>query len=196
MYITPQQSLDKRRLRFFTHTRTEETQPGWEIDAEEEKRGMEHSRARHGHGDPYNVLGVAADASGQDIVRAYHRAAHRAHPDAQPADPQAVTRFQALTDAYDLLSDAGRRAAYDRAHPAAGQQSQPPRPGSPGAGPRPPGPPCLLPHHQPIWTGPVYVRPPGGPATPQDRHSPPGAARDDPAIILGVHRGQAWSRLW
>ncbi|MBO0788166.1 MAG: J domain-containing protein, partial [Actinobacteria bacterium] len=67
-----------------------------------------------GQGDPYRTLGVAADASQQDIVRAYHRAVHHAHPDARPADPLAAARFRALTAAYELLSDTSRRSEYDR----------------------------------------------------------------------------------
>jgi curved DNA-binding protein CbpA len=64
---------------------------------------MEHAGPRRNPGDPYRVLGVSADASQRDIARAYRRAVQRAHPDARPRDPQAAARFQALTDAYDLL---------------------------------------------------------------------------------------------
>ncbi|MBO0809173.1 MAG: J domain-containing protein, partial [Actinobacteria bacterium] len=79
--------------------------------------GVEDSRFRRRDRDPYAVLGVPADASRQDIVRAYRRAAQLAHPDTQPQDPQAAARFGALSDAYQTLSDPGRRADYDREHP-------------------------------------------------------------------------------
>src|SRR5438067_636943 len=79
---------------------------------------MNHARLGRTHVDPYRVLGVSVGASQQDITRAYRRAVQHAHPDAQPHDPQAVARFRALTDAYELLRDPGRRADYDRYHPA------------------------------------------------------------------------------
>jgi curved DNA-binding protein CbpA len=55
---------------------------------------MEHPAPGRSHHDPYQVLGVDTGASRQDIARAYRRAIQRAHPDAQPADPQAAARFQ------------------------------------------------------------------------------------------------------
>jgi curved DNA-binding protein CbpA len=62
---------------------------------------------------PYDVLEVRADASSRDITRAYRRLARASHPDAQPVDAGAPARFQAVSDAYELLSDPARRAAYD-----------------------------------------------------------------------------------
>ncbi len=79
---------------------------------------MEHAGAGRTPGDPYGVLGVSADASQRDIARAYRRAVQHAHPDARPHDPEAAARFQALTDAYELLRDPVRRADYERNHPA------------------------------------------------------------------------------
>ena len=79
---------------------------------------MEHPTPRQGHSDPYRVLGVDAGASQPEIARAYRRAVHGAHPDAQPADPRAAARFRELTGAYDLLSDPARRAAYRTHHPS------------------------------------------------------------------------------
>jgi hypothetical protein len=158
---------------------------------------MEHSGLRPGHDDPYGVLGVAAGASRQDIARAYRRAVQGAHPDAQPEDPQASARFRALTDAYDLLSDAGRRAAYDREHPgAATPGTPPPRAPRPGTGPRRGGSPGLAgpPHRPLIWAGPVHVEPPAAGGT---RHQPgPPAAIEDPAVILGVRPAGAWGWAW
>lgn len=63
--------------------------------------------------DPYACLGVAPDATRDDIRRAYRRRAKNTHPDHNPNDPDAAARFQALQDAYALLSDPERRARYD-----------------------------------------------------------------------------------
>jgi curved DNA-binding protein CbpA len=69
--------------------------------------------------DPYLLLGVHRQAAASDIGRAYRRAARATHPDGRPGDPSAPSRFRAVTAAYETLSDPGRRAAYDRAHPVA-----------------------------------------------------------------------------
>jgi DnaJ-like protein len=149
---------------------------------------VEHPVPGQGHDDPYRVLGLDTGASRQDIARAYRRAVHDAHPDTQPDDPQATLRFQALTDAYDLLSDPGRRADYDRQHPAE----------PPGTIERWPGPPPLAPAPggQPIWAGPVRIEPPGGQAPPHDRGSPTAADFEDPPVILGRQPGQQRSWPW
>ncbi|MBO0817423.1 MAG: DnaJ domain-containing protein [Actinobacteria bacterium] len=155
---------------------------------------MEHAGPSRDSGDPYRVLGVNAGASQRDIARAYRRAAQRAHPDTQPRDRQAAARFQALTDAYDLLRDPGRRADYDRGHPARTPSRQP-QPARPGARLRRPGSPFLLgpPPGQLIWAGPVHVEPPATtpPASPHGRGAP-AAEFDDPVIIFGVRPGQVW----
>jgi curved DNA-binding protein CbpA len=65
--------------------------------------------------DPYIVLGVARQASGEEIVRAYRRAARASHPDSGGCG--SAERFQAVSDAYEVLRDPGRRAVYDRSHP-------------------------------------------------------------------------------
>ncbi|HZP72889.1 MAG TPA: DnaJ domain-containing protein [Gaiellaceae bacterium] len=64
--------------------------------------------------DPYSILGVPRQASGEEIVRAYRRAARASHPDRGSGSAE---RFRAVSDAYDELRDPGRRAAYDRSHP-------------------------------------------------------------------------------
>ena len=69
--------------------------------------------------DPYDVLGVPRHASAAEIARAYRRAARETHPDSRPDDPSAAERFRELAAAYEILGDARRRAAYDRAHPGA-----------------------------------------------------------------------------
>lgn len=158
---------------------------------------MEH--AGRGFGDPYVALGVSADASQRDIARAYRRAVQHAHPDTQPHDPQAAARFRALTGAYELLGDPGRRADYDRSHRAAGPSGQPPRPGRPGARPRRPGLLLLLgpPPSQLIWAGPVHVEPPAtATATSPHGRSAPAADFEDPGVILAGPPGQAWGWPW
>jgi curved DNA-binding protein CbpA len=64
----------------------------------------------------YLRLEVKPDASRQEIVSAYRRLVHGAHPDTQPGDPEAAQRFREITEAYDILSDPLRRASYDRSH--------------------------------------------------------------------------------
>jgi curved DNA-binding protein CbpA len=67
--------------------------------------------------DPYVVLGVSRQASGEEIARAYRRAARASHPDGR--DGGSPELFQAVSDAYDVLRDPRRRAVYDQAHPLA-----------------------------------------------------------------------------
>src|SRR5690348_2439128 len=71
------------------------------------------------HGGPgpdlYQLLGVARDASHQEIALAWRRRARDEHPDARPADADAPGRFRALAEAWQVLGDPARRAAYDRA---------------------------------------------------------------------------------
>jgi len=63
---------------------------------------------------PYVVLGVARDASEGDIKRAYRRLAKKLHPDLSPGNRANEQQFKEVTAAYDLLSDAGKRARFDR----------------------------------------------------------------------------------
>ncbi|HML09284.1 MAG TPA: J domain-containing protein [Stellaceae bacterium] len=63
---------------------------------------------------PYEVLGVKPDASPDDIRKAYRKLAKELHPDLNPGKPEAEARFKTVTAAYDLLSDADKRARYDR----------------------------------------------------------------------------------
>ena len=69
--------------------------------------------------DPYAVLGIARDASQQQVALAHRRLAKRFHPDLNP-DEAGAARMQAVNDAWAILSSATRRAEYDAAHPAAG----------------------------------------------------------------------------
>ena len=70
--------------------------------------------------DPYGVLGVGRGASAGEIARAYRRAARATHPDSGGSGAE---RFHAVSDAYDVLRDPGRRAGYDRLHPLRRQQA-------------------------------------------------------------------------
>jgi len=64
--------------------------------------------------DYYEVLGVARDASAQEIKSAYRKLALQYHPDKNPGDHQAEERFKEAAEAYAVLSDAEQRAHYDR----------------------------------------------------------------------------------
>ena len=63
---------------------------------------------------PYEVLGVKPEASAEEIRKAYRKLAKELHPDLNPGKPEAEARFKSVTAAYDLLSDADKRARYDR----------------------------------------------------------------------------------
>ena len=64
--------------------------------------------------DPYSTLGVARNASEKDIKSAYRKLAKELHPDRNKDNPKAAERFSDVTKAYDLLSDADKRAKFDR----------------------------------------------------------------------------------
>ncbi len=64
--------------------------------------------------DYYEVLTVSREASADDIRKAYRQAALKNHPDRNPGDTAAETRFKEATEAYSVLSDAEKRAQYDR----------------------------------------------------------------------------------
>ncbi|WP_287391894.1 DnaJ domain-containing protein, partial [Mesorhizobium sp.] len=63
--------------------------------------------------DPYEVLGVAKNASAKDIKSAYRKLAKEYHPDQNP-DPKAKERFAAANQAYEIVGDEKNRAAFDR----------------------------------------------------------------------------------
>ena len=64
--------------------------------------------------DYYEALGVARNASEADIKKAYRRLAMKHHPDRNPGDKAAEAKFKEIQQAYDILSDAQKRAAYDQ----------------------------------------------------------------------------------
>ncbi len=64
--------------------------------------------------DPYARLGVARGASDKEIKSAYRTLAKELHPDRNSSNPKAAERFAEVTQAYDLLSDKGKRAQFDR----------------------------------------------------------------------------------
>src|ERR1700739_835139 len=64
--------------------------------------------------DFYETLGVAKNASEEEIKKAYRKLAMKHHPDRNPDDKHAEERFKAAKEAYEVLSDAQKRAAYDR----------------------------------------------------------------------------------
>jgi molecular chaperone DnaJ len=64
--------------------------------------------------DYYEVLGVNRDASEEDIKKAYRKLAMKWHPDRNPENPKAEERFKEAKEAYEILTDAPKRQAYDQ----------------------------------------------------------------------------------
>jgi molecular chaperone DnaJ len=64
--------------------------------------------------DYYEVLGVSRDASEQELKSAYRKMALKYHPDRNPGDHAAEEKFKQASEAYQVLCDADKRAAYDR----------------------------------------------------------------------------------
>ena len=80
--------------------------------------------------DFYEALGVGRDVDGGDIKKAYRKLAMKYHPDRNPGDSEAERKFKEVSEAYEILKDDEKRAAYDRfGHAAFEQGGQ-----SPGAG--------------------------------------------------------------
>jgi molecular chaperone DnaJ len=64
--------------------------------------------------DYYDTLGVSRDASAEQLKKAYRALAMKYHPDRNPGDKAAEHRFKEISEAYDVLKDDQKRAAYDR----------------------------------------------------------------------------------
>jgi molecular chaperone DnaJ len=64
--------------------------------------------------DYYEVLGVARTCSAEDVKAAYRKLAKEHHPDRNPGDDSAEPKFKEVSEAYEVLKDAEKRAAYDR----------------------------------------------------------------------------------
>jgi curved DNA-binding protein CbpA len=128
--------------------------------------------------DLYELLGVPREASREEIAQAWRRRARAEHPDARPADAAAPGRFRVLAEAWQVLGDPGRRAAYDRAlargqQPAARVRVTVRRPTGPARVTLPvrvPGP--------PLRAGPVRVEAP--------RPAPPAGGWDEEEIRLAI----------
>lgn len=64
--------------------------------------------------DYYEVLGISKDASAAELKKAYRRIAMKCHPDRNPGDKTAEDKFKEASEAYEVLSDSQKRAAYDQ----------------------------------------------------------------------------------
>ena len=119
--------------------------------------------------DHYRLLGVPREASREEIAQAWRRRARAEHPDSRPRDAAAPGRFRALAEAYQVLSDPARRAAYDR---ALGDQPS-------GAAAPPPA----------IRARPSWLAQPGGVTPPGRTPGPP--LRAGPVRVEGPHQTPA-----
>jgi len=64
--------------------------------------------------DYYETLGVDRSVSDADLKKAYRRLAMKHHPDRNPDNPEAEAKFKEAKEAYDVLSDAEKKSAYDQ----------------------------------------------------------------------------------
>lgn len=78
--------------------------------------------------DPYKSLGVARDATQEDIRAAYRKLAKEHHPDLNPGNSKAEERFKSIASAYELLNDPEKRGRFDRGEIDASGQERAPHP--------------------------------------------------------------------
>ena len=76
---------------------------------------------------PYEVLGVAKDASAEDVRKAYRALAKKLHPDLNPGNKTTEEKFKDVSAAYDLIGDPEKRARYDQGEIDASGAERPPR---------------------------------------------------------------------
>ncbi|PHS75607.1 MAG: molecular chaperone DnaJ [Rhodospirillaceae bacterium] len=84
--------------------------------------------------DYYELLGVSKGADASEMKKAYRKLAMKYHPDKNPDDKTAEQKFKDLNEAYEILKDEEKRAAYDRFGHAAFEQGGPGGPGGFGGG--------------------------------------------------------------
>jgi hypothetical protein len=90
----------------------------------EQKRAQAQSNIRSlGSSSAYAILTVEADATGEEITRAYRQLAKQLHPDRNPSEPDAAERFERVQTAYELLGDPEIRKLYDQSVPITRQAS-------------------------------------------------------------------------
>jgi curved DNA-binding protein CbpA len=148
--------------------------------------------------DLYQLLGVARDASREEIALAWRRRARDEHPDARHGDDGAPARFRALAEAWQVLGDPGRRAAYDRGldpgpHPGRAGVTVRHPPAAPGPGAAGGTAPPAGAFGPPLVAGPVRVE--GGPGL-----VPRAGALDEEDLrlalladlVLRYRRGRPW----
>ncbi len=84
--------------------------------------------------DYYGTIGVAKTATAKEIKQAYRKLARKFHPDVNPDDQSAESRFKEITEAYEVLGDADKRRKYDELGANWRQYENQPRSASPGGG--------------------------------------------------------------